>query len=126
MAYTDEIYARACSLLGGDVGQENAAALTAMCEAAGAELEARLRRGVSAQEIRQLFVSAAGVLALSMYIQLFGACDDTSSFKAGSVTVSRRSPSAVKVSAASLRKQAEAMLAAYLEDRGFDFRGVRA
>ena len=38
-----------------------------MCEAAGAELEAGSRQGVSAQEIKKLFVGAAGVLALSMY-----------------------------------------------------------
>ncbi|HHU23032.1 MAG TPA: hypothetical protein GXZ52_06435, partial [Clostridiales bacterium] len=102
MAYTDEIYARACSLLGGEAGPENTAALTAMCEAAGAELEARLRQGVSAQEIKKLFVGAAGVLALSMYIQLFGACDDTSSFKAGNVSVSRRGAGSVKISASAL------------------------
>ena len=79
MAYTDEIYARACSLLGARRDRENTAALTAMCEAAGAELEARLRQGVSAQEIK-LFVGAAGA-GLSMYIQLFGARDDTSSWR---------------------------------------------
>lgn len=51
--------------------------------------------------------------------------DDASSVKVGSVTVSRRGSGSVRSSAASLRKQAETMLAGYLKDSGFDFRGVR-
>lgn len=124
MNYTKEIYAQAEALLGEPVSDDRAAALTAMCEAAGTELESRLRGGVTAEEIESAFVSAAGVLALSMYIQL-GDTSDIGSFKAGNVTVNLRDGNARAVSAASLRRQAELMLAAWLEDRGFDFMGVR-
>ena len=88
------------------------------------ELEGRLRAGVTPGEIMSAFVSAAGVLALSMYIQL-GDTSDIGSFKAGNMTVNLRGGDSRAVSAASLRRQAELMLAAWLEDRGFDFLGVR-
>jgi hypothetical protein len=122
--YTEAIYAQAEALLGEPVRDDRAAALTAMCEAAGTELENRLRDGVTAEELGSAFVSAAGVLALSMYIQL-GDTSDIGSFKAGNVTVSLRGGDSRAASAASLRRQAELMLAAWLKDRGFDFMGVR-
>ena len=124
MEYTSDIFGKAEQLLGSKVSADRSAALTAMCQAAGSELEARLRDGVSAEEIEELFVSAAGVLALSMYIQL-GAVDDVSSFSAGNVSMSRKSTGETAASAAALRAQAENMLIGYLKDRGFDFTGVR-
>ncbi|MEG1633331.1 MAG: hypothetical protein RR314_04695 [Oscillospiraceae bacterium] len=124
MAYTtDDIKARALALMGGDAGTDGAR-ISALCSAAASELERRLRAGVVAAELGETFVTAAGILALSMYAELQGA-DGAESVRAGSVTVSRRGAGAEKTSAAVLRREAEGMLSAFLEDRGFDFRGVR-
>ena len=100
-------------------GEEGGDILPALCKVAGAELLSSLRQGVSPEEIREQFVSAAGVLALSMYI----AVDDSrvSSFRAGNLSVSTVSGQA---DADSLRALAETMLASYLTDQGFAFLGV--
>ncbi len=87
-------------------------------------MESRLREGVSPDDIGELFITAAGMLALSMYIEV-GAADDAAGVKAGNVTVSRRGAREGIASAASLRREAEAMLSAFLKDRGFGFVGVR-
>ena len=115
--YTDEIYTFAGESLA--LGEGKSPRLEALCAAASAELMGRLREGVKIEDIKPLFVSAAGVLALSMYI----AAEDEGqcSFKAGNLSVSSGSKAA---SAHSLRLQAEAMLAAYMADRGFEFRSV--
>lgn len=98
-------------------------ALMTLCGAASAQLKARLREGVSAAEIKEQFVTAAGMLALAMYI----ASEDTpavSSFRAGNLSVGCRAGGG-EATAASLRKQAENILAAYLQDEDFAFLGVR-
>ena len=96
-----------------------------MCASAAAELESRLRKGVSSEEIQELFVTAAGMLALSMYMELAGVPSDrVGSFSAGNLSV-RLDGGAVSASAANLRKYAEHMLAAYLDGGGFEFMGVR-
>jgi hypothetical protein len=123
MAYTvEDVETRALALLGGDAAGGDG--LRALCAAAASELESRLRAGVSSAELGDTFVTAAGILALSLYVQAGGA-DDRASVKAGSVAVSRRSGGSVRTSAAALRREAETLLAGYLSDRGFDFRGVR-
>ena len=98
-------------------------ALMTLCRAAAGELKRRLREGVSPREIKELFVTAAGMLALSMYI----AAEDrplVSSFRAGNLAVGCRADGG-GATAASLRRQAEDLLAAYLRDEGFAFLGVR-
>ncbi|NCB51058.1 MAG: hypothetical protein EOM54_04140 [Clostridia bacterium] len=123
MAYTtSEITARALALLGGDAA--DAAVLEKLCAASASELESRLREGMTSDGIGELFVTAAGVLALSMYVEVGGA-DGAKSVKAGNVTVARREAGGGIASAAALRREAEAMLSAYLRDRGFGFVGVR-
>ena len=125
MAYTNsDIENKALSLMSSELSVESAGILKAVCASAAAELESRLRKGVSSEEIQELFVTAAGMLALSMYIELSGLPGDrVGSFSAGNVSV-RLDGSAVSASAANLRKYAENMLAAYL-DGGFEFMGVR-
>lgn len=98
---------------------EKTEALSALCGAASAELRARLREGVEVESIKPLFVAAAGVLALSMYIALGD--EGSYSFRAGELSVSKNGG----VSASSLRQQAESILSAYLRDCGFDFRSVK-
>lgn len=123
MAYTiDDITARALALLGGEPGDTRV--LGNLCAAAASELEARLRDGVVTDEIGELFITAAGILALSMYIEVGGA-DAAESVRAGNVTVSGRSARDAVLSVATLRREAEAMLSAYLKGRGFEFMGVR-
>lgn len=126
MAYTNsDIESRACSLMTFSIPTESAGMLKAVCASAAAELESRLRKGVSSESIKELFVTAAGVLALSMYIELGGvATDRIGSFSAGNLSVSLDG-SAVSASAASLRKYAERMLSAYIDGDGFEFVGVR-
>jgi len=125
MNYTEDIYQKAEAFLGeGQLSSERGAVLESMCELAAAELEARLREGLSPQEIREQFVIAAGILALSLYISL-GEGESLSAFKAGNIAVTKKTQGQTAASAASLRKMAEAALGACLEDRGFDFRGVR-
>lgn len=124
MNFVDEIYEKALELLGGNISEGRVCSLKAMCEAAAAELEARLRSGVTAGEIKSAFVIAAGVLALSMYVQL-GGDPDVASFRAGNVSVSHCDPGSRAASSVALRHQAEELLTAYLADRGFEFTGVQ-
>ena len=91
--------------------------LTAMCAAAAAEIEGRLKEGVSPEDLGSTFVTAAGVLALSLYC---ASGEKLRSFRAGELSMSCSS-----VDAESLRLAAEQMLAGALRDRGFGFRGVR-
>lgn len=126
MAYTNsDIENKALSLAGDGLPAESAGVLKAVCASAAAELESRLRRGVSSEKIQELFVTAAGVLALSMYMELDGVSRERlGSFSAGNVSV-QLDGGTVSASAAMLRRHAEAMLAAYLDSGGFGFVGVR-
>lgn len=125
MAYTTEdIRNRASQLMGVSLDTAQAAAMGAICAAAAGELERRLRDGVSAGELGETFVTAAGLLAISMYIEVYGAGEDFSSFRAGNISVSKKAGGSAE-SADSLRKKAEALLGEYLTDGGFAFMGVR-
>ena len=114
--FKDEIYSFAEEAVG---RADSEGTLSALCEAASAELMGRLREGTDVESIKPLFVTAAGVLALSMYIALGG--DATESFRAGNLAVTIGGE---RASAHVLRQQAESMLCAYMADRGFDFRSV--
>lgn len=116
--YETEIYSFAEGGLGGECGRQET--LSALCAAASAEIMARLREGVSVEDIKETFVTAAGVLALSMYIALGDSGGDFS-FRAGNLSVSQSGGGS---KADALRAQAENMLARYLIDQGFDFRSV--
>lgn len=117
-----QIYENALGLLGGDCS--SACALESACSAAANELSARLRDDIKVEDIRENFVSAAAVLAVSLFIMLDD-CGDWSSFKAGNISVSRRGSGSMRGSASALRTQAETMLGDALKDSGFIFRGVR-
>ncbi len=93
--------------------------LRALCAAAASELEARLREGVSAEALGEKFSLAAGVLAASMYCAA-GRPEQIRAFRAGQVSAEYAA-----ATPETLRAAAETLLAAYLTDRGFDFRGVR-
>ena len=113
----NDILTIALSLAGESADED---VMAALCDAASAELEARLREGESPETLGSVFSIAAGVLAVSMYCAV-GQPEQIRSFKAGSVSVEYGGEATPE----SLRAAAEAMLAAHLKDRGFDFMGVR-
>jgi hypothetical protein len=123
LAYTTEdIEQRAETLIGESLDAAKKARLNALCSAAAGEVTARLREGVTPESAGESFITAAGMLALAMYMELGDAAADFSSFRAGNVSVTRRRSAA---SAARLRQQAEELLREYISDSGFSFMGVR-
>lgn len=95
--------------------------LAAMCDAAAAEIEARLKEGVTLEDLGSAYVTAAGVLALSMYCAVSDP-ERLRSFRAGDVSAEYGD---ISDSAEHLRAVAESMLTGSLRERGFGFRGVR-
>ena len=119
MSYTDmDIEMKALSMLGSNVPDEDAVMLRTVCAAAAAELEGRLRRSASSDDMTELFTTAAGMLAISMYMELGAA-------HSGGFTAGRLSVQLGGASAAALRKSAETLLGAYLDNGGFEFVGVQ-
>ena len=125
MAYTNQdVESKAREMLGYSPLAESGRVLRSVCDSAAAELESRLRAGVKSSDIEELFVSAAGVLAISLYLELEYIPDEKiDSFTAGDLSVKLREGTKAQ-SAATLRKRAESMLSAYLDCGGFEFTGV--
>ena len=125
MAYTNQdVESKARQMLGYSPLAESGRALRSVCDSAAAELESRLRAGVKSSDIEELFVSAAGVLAISLYLELeYIPNEKIDSFTAGDLSVKLREGTKAQ-SAATLRKRAESMLSAYLDCGGFEFTGV--
>ncbi len=125
MAYTNQdIESKAREMLAASPLGNKGKALRSACQTAALELESKLRAGVNSSDIEELFVSAAAMLALSMYLELTGITNDKiDSFKAGELSVSLRDGTKTG-SAQSLRMRAESMLSAYLDCGGFEFKGV--
>ena len=115
MARSDEIAALAAELTG---RKADDTALLALCRAAEAELERRLRRGVTADGCADCFVCAAALLAAAGC----GAAGNTGvgAFRVGDVSVTPE-----RAGAAALRAQALALMQPFLET-GFSFLGVEA
>ncbi len=125
MAYTNQdVESKAREMLAASPLGNEGKALRSACQTAAAELESKLRSGVNSSDIEELFVSAAAVLALSLYLELRDIPNDKiDSFKAGELSVSLRDGTKTG-SAQSLKMRAESMLSAYLECGGFEFKGV--
>lgn len=125
MAYTNQdIESKAREMLAASPLGNEGKALRSACQTAAAELESKLRSGVKSSDIEELFISAAAVLALSLYLELRDIPNDKiDSFKAGELSVSLRDGTKTG-SAQSLRMRAESMLSAYLDCGGFEFKGV--
>ena len=125
MAYTNQdVESKAREMLGYSPLAESGRVLRSVCDSAAAELESRLRAGVKSSDIEELFVSAAGVLAISLYLELGNIPNEKiDSFSAGDLSVKLRGGTKEQ-SAATLRKRAESMLSAYLDCGGFEFTGV--
>lgn len=125
MAYTNQdIESKAREMLAASPLGNEGKALRSACQTAAAELESKLRSGVNSSDIEEIFVSAAAVLALSLYLELRDIPNDKiDSFKAGELSVSLRDGTKTG-SAQSLKMRAESMLSAYLDCGGFEFKGV--
>lgn len=117
---SEEIVAMAQTL--GRVADEDMEALTALCGAAERELSGRLREGLTPEDCGQAYVLGCAWLALAALAGR-GAGTAPVRFTAGQVSVQEESGQyAQRVQ--TLRLQAETVMAAYLRDRDFFFRGV--
>jgi len=96
-------------------GEENREVLLPLCQASVQELAGRLKCGLSPEDCGAAFPVAAAFLALDSLEPDGG----VTAFTAGDVTVRRDG------SQKNLRRRAEALLAPYIQETGFAFRGVR-
>ncbi len=103
----------------GQVTQEETA-LEPLCEAAEAELRARLREDVTPEDCEGAFVQAGAWLALEA-LEEGRRADGVASWTAGDLTVRRRESGA---GTGALRRMAMRLMAPYLRDGGFCFLGV--
>ena len=116
MTYTiDDVRASALAFCGETLPESEAGLFTVLCEAACRELEAALVRKPGDEG---LFVSAAGLLAVSEWLRLRES-DNVTDFKAGSVELR-----AVGSTAAVYRAQAYGVLRGYVKSADFAFVGV--
>ncbi len=120
LIYAREIFDYAAQMCASELPET---AFMTLCSAAENELRRRLRDGVTAAEIKELFVAAAGALALSMYMTA-GGKGAVTSFKAGNLAVSCAADGG-NASPHTLRALAENLLSAYIRDESFGFMGVR-
>lgn len=120
MSLRDQVLAQAL-LLAGELTERQQMVLGALCTAATASLNARLREGLTAEDCKADFIAAASLLALAA---MAGISEDVPveqitvgdfSVKKGSLTHDAASNC--------LRAQAELMIAPYLKDN-FSFMGV--
>ena len=120
MTLTQQVFAQA-ALLAGDLDGRQTNLLKLLCSASASSLTARLRDGLTPDDCKADFIAAASLLALA---QLNGVEDaaQVEEFRAGDLTVKQGSKSHDAASQC-LQRQAELMIAPYLED-GFSFRGV--
>ena len=113
----EQVYARAL-LMAGDLDGHRQELLGVLCAANAAALEARLRSGLTPEDCREEFITAAGLSALAD----MDGFEEVAEFKAGDLTVKTGQQDGEQ-RAESLRHQAESLMAPYLKDR-FVFVGV--
>jgi hypothetical protein len=100
-------------------GEEQEELLLPLIEAAVTALEMRLRKGVTAEDCGQAFPLAAAMLAMDGLEQAQG-MGRVTGFTAGDVTIQTGNAGAGDYAA-----QAQRLLAPWLGETGFAFRGVR-
>ena len=115
----DEEILRLAMLLG-NVAEDQREPLERLCRGARLELESRLRRGVSPQDCSDALCLAAAWLALAD-LDACQAAGGVRSFSAGSLTIQTGEGGGQDT----LRRRALGLMAPYLADEGFGFRGVR-
>ena len=98
--------------------------LTALCAAAGAEIEGRLRDGISPEDCGDAFPCAAALLAAAGLLPCRSG-GDVEQFTVGDVSVRTGGDNRACQTAAAMRRQAAGMMAPYWGDGEFAFQGVR-
>ena len=114
----EEITAIASELSHATASEGNA--LDKLCTAACGEIEGKLREGISKEDCEGAFICAAAWLAAAALASARSSGEDVSSLRAGDLSVTKRSVAEYE----RLRKQAWELMAPYVKDSGFCFRGV--
>ena len=104
------------AVLAGQLDAQQQAKLEILCTAAVSVLEQQLREGVTPEDCREAFVTAACLQVMAAMED----CTDVSEFRAGDLTVKQNRQGS---SSQEFRDQARALMAPYLKDR-FRFAGV--
>lgn len=120
---TEEILALAATL--SHPAEEQRELLRLLCIAAERELAAKLKEGCTAEDCGESFLCAAALLAAADFRGMAAAGGDALSFTAGSVSVSTGGSGEQEKTGALLRRQAKRLLAGWLKDDSFAFRGVK-
>ena len=120
MMLTEQVYAQA-AVLAGEVDARQQALLKVLCGAAVSSLASRLREGLTPEDCRGDFITAASLHALAA-LGSAAAEGLVEEFKAGDLTV-RQGTAAMDAAARCLQMQAETLMGPYLKDR-FAFLGV--
>ena len=99
--------------------------LTTLCESAEAQLQQRLRPGVSRGDCETVFSCAAAQLAAADLLLFRCGQQTVASFHAGSLSVQGVDAQKSTALAEALRRSAWSAMAPYTQDTGFCARGVR-
>ena len=118
MTLTEQIFAHAL-VLAGELEPRQEALLKVLCRSAENALSMRLRQGLTPEDCKADFISAAGLYALSAMSGM-DEMDRLEQITAGDITLKHAGGD---VASNCLRYQAELMIAPYLAN-GFTFRGV--
>lgn len=120
MKLNDQVLAQAL-LLAGDLNERQQVVLGALCTAATASLQARLREGLTAEDCKADFVAAASLFALAA---LASVSEDVpvEQIAVGDFSV-KKGGRTYDAASNCLRAQAELMITPYLKDN-FSFLGV--
>ena len=117
MMLTEQVLAQA-TLLTGNLEDKQRELLRILCAAATSGLKSRLKDGLTVEDCRSEFVTAASLFALAA-LQATGQ-EEAEEFRAGDLTVRR---SGTDTSSRCLQRQAELIIQPFLKD-GFVFLGV--
>ena len=98
--------------------------LELLCTAAAQEWEERLRDGLTPESCREAFLCAAALSAVAGLTAARSGQNRVSSFKAGLVSVSGMAAAETGAAAGALCAQAERLMAPFVRDDCFCFKGV--
>lgn len=104
---------------------EESGVLEKLCEAVCGEIEGKLREGISKEDCEGAFICAAAWLAAAALSSVRTNGEEISSLRAGDLNVTTRGEKERSEQYERLRRQAWELMAPYVKDSGFCFRGVR-
>ena len=106
-------------------GDEDQQKMQCLCDAAQAQLSARLREGVTAEDCGGAFPCAVAWLALALRALEEGGREDCASFTAGDLSIHGKTAAEGERLSATLRREAYLLLQPWLKDENFAFRSVK-